>query len=633
MANPFTRLQRYFRIVVKSDKSSVSNKELLPGERVSAGDGTKPADFPPLIQRIWDFWKTETQDNTNTLKDRIGRYKDLNFMVKNDNVISMAMDLYADEATQADSQDRIISVEARDKKVRGAIQDILDHWGFANQSMVRSKAYDLAEYGDSFNVHSIQAGKGITSTTPVSPFAIADRIEFNALNAKKELEKSGFLSTLASRDTRIKVLADMIDKPDDYGMFFRSYLFGFQIDEDLYIPPWNMAHFRLFTTESEFYPFGKPLMINSISTFRQLKTSLNLQAIARAAKFPIEKYEVTVDESMTEVEKWDAVNQARQEYANMGITTQYKDEMGIGSKIFLPQGLMDMTLIENNMDLGDIGDIELLRDNMIMGTRVPKGYLVVDRSSFGTSGQSLLQQFKPFGRAVYYIQSAILKEISQMLRIHFLLTEEFDKEFTEFDLKMNFPVIEESRDRLSMKSDTMRLASDILTNLGQAIGLDRDESLPPDIVKQVYSKYTFIEPKDLDRWIDDIVKVKQQAKPDDQGGNSFYSQDEDDGPKHFKEKRSLSEKINRLYEDGVLSENLLMNAYFDAKKSLGIREGVFAQKHLYSSENIDQDQEILLSSLRRSGSFHNGKLTEFLESKYAKMDLKDIEEKHRRRKE
>ena len=41
-------------------------------------------------------------------------------------------------------------------------------------------------------------------------------------------------------------------------------------------------------------------------------------ALARAAKFPKELYEVETDENMTQAEKWNAVNEARVELQNLG---------------------------------------------------------------------------------------------------------------------------------------------------------------------------------------------------------------------------------------------------------------------------------------------------------------------------
>ena len=38
------------------------------------------------------------------------------------------------------------------------------------------------------------------------------------------------------------------------------------------------------------------------------------------------------------------------------------------------------------------------------------------------------------------------------------MTEKYEKEFTEFELSMNFPVVEEASDRQRMKQDSLRFA-------------------------------------------------------------------------------------------------------------------------------------------------------------------------------
>ena len=63
--------------------------------------------------------------------------------------------------------------------------------------------------------------------------------------------------------------------------------------------------------------------------------------------------------------------------------------------------------------------------------------------------------------------------------------------YEEFELALPFPVIEESQDRVRMKNDTLRLANDIITNLQNALGLDRGESIPSEVVKDIFGKISF----------------------------------------------------------------------------------------------------------------------------------------------
>ena len=72
------------------------------------------------------------------------------------------------------------------------------------------------------------------------------------------------------------------------------------------LSPWNLSHYKIETTKSEFFPYGKSLLLNSLAIFRQYQTSKNLEAMLRAAKFPKEIYEVTTDPEASEIEAWES---------------------------------------------------------------------------------------------------------------------------------------------------------------------------------------------------------------------------------------------------------------------------------------------------------------------------------------
>ena len=169
--------------------------------------------------------------------------------------------------------------------------------------------------------------------------------------------------------------------------------------------------------------------------------------LARPMAFPKSVFAVDTSEEMTASEKWEAVNEARQEYSNLGKSNKSKEQFALGEEVWLPKDLIDFDSIKTDINMDEIGDIELLRDNLIMGTSIPKGYLIVDQGGWGVSNQSLLQQSKPFARASFRIQSEILDRLSFLAKLHFMITGKFDGEFTEFELTMNFPVVEEAEDR------------------------------------------------------------------------------------------------------------------------------------------------------------------------------------------
>lgn len=558
MAESLTkRLQRFFGYETKVDTESANKTAVKPVDKKSG----RPVDLPSRTKKIWDWYVKETNDKLETLKNREDRYKDIDFMIYNEPLASFSVDLYADEIAQADDQFNLITVKAKDPKVETRIRQLFDLWG-VDQEYIREVGYNLVAYGDSFDVNEIDEKKGIISSTPVSVYDVTDRLEFKLSETKKAYENNQRYTylKLSSIDKFLKDI-EKEEKTFDFSKSYLSYLFGFVIGSDSFVYPWQVSHYRLETRRSEFFPFGRSLLINLIGPYRQLKTSMNLMALTRALKFPKEVYEVQTSDEMTATDKWAAVEEAKNELQNLGKLNRAKDEFSIGDELWIPEGLLKHDIITNDLRIEDIADIELLRENFIMGTRIPKGYLIADRSGgWGTSGQSLLQQSKPFGRAVYSVQSAILKELAHKIRMHFLMTGEFEKEFTEFQLSLNFPVVEEAADRQRMKQDSLRMANDIIDNIKTALGL-RDATVPPEVVKDIFSKFSFLDPEILNDLVDTLAK--QIEKPDDQ---------------------STENESGRFFESYKrLDESVLSTAYFESLRKFDIKECHINGRHYLTS--------------------------------------------------
>lgn len=558
MPNPFRRLQRFFQIrtVRKKDPSGLTTDKKVIEPTDKEGRKTK---LSSEVQKAWE-WYNSNADSPDTMKDRLARYKDMDYMIYNDTVISSALELYADEVAQADSQQNPVEVFAKKKEVQREIYSLLEKWG-VTQEYIRECAFNLVGYGDSFDIVDFNRKDGIVGFTPIDVGDISERIEFKYSEIVKKKNATMISRAPISIQNFIKSLeSDEIEG----GHNFNAYLIGFFTSDKTYLPPWGVNHYRMFSRRSEFWPFGRPLFINLVGPFRQLKTAKNLMALTRALSFPKEIYEVKTDDEMSEVEQWEKVNEARQEFQNSGILNQTKEDFSVNSQVWLPEGLLRMSTQETNIRTEDIQDVELLRDDLIMGTRIPKGYLIVDRGGWGTSSQSLLQQSKPFGRAVYSVQSVILQNLAHNIRIHFLMTGQFDKELTEFELALRFPVIEEASDRLRMKNDTLRLAADIIDNIKNALGF-RDVDPSPDLVRKVFSKFSFLTGDDVDM----IVKSLSKGAKDAPGaGDDDY------------------EMENRLREATKnLKDELIYESYSMSMRNRRIREGVRNGQHYFVSNS------------------------------------------------
>ena len=542
------RLQNFFgwEGVAGSDRNVTVEPVKVRQRKDQSDQGNRftKTNFPSEIKRYWDWYLSETSDTVNFRKKRTDRYTDLDYMVYNEPIMSMAVGLYADEASQIDDQMQIIKVNAKNPAVAKEIRELFDRLGI-NQAYIRETAWNLVLYGDSFDIISSTPDKGVTQLTSVDVYDVKDRLEFKSSEIEKRYKNINHFYDYFDRQFSVKQYVQnfMAKNPEDPSAAYIPYLFGFVLGEDTYLAPWQVLHYRLNSNRSEFFPFGRPLFINLVGPFRQLRTAMNFMGLARPMSFPKSVFAVDTSEEMTASEKWEAVNEARQEYSNLGKNNKAKEQFALGEEVWVPKDLIDFESIKTDVNLDEIADIELLRDNLIMGTSIPKGYLIVDQGGWGTSNQALLQQSKPFARACFRIQSEILERLGFLVKLHFMMTGKFDKEFTEFELTMNFPVVEEAEDRQRSKKDSLDFANDIINALKDAIGYDQNE-VPVKLVKQVFSKYSFMNADEVDAYI----KLLQQAQDMD-GENP---EDEERFNENFMKK--YASRINEQVLDSVYFE-------------------------------------------------------------------------------
>lgn len=552
------QLQKYYNITTKTDKSS-SKTVFYPSYIDSLGN-MKPVKMNTDVERAFNEWKNDLV-KSDDLKNRMQRYSDLDFMVLNCGFLEQAVKLYANETITPDENGKIINVYARDKKVEQYINDFFSKIGI-NRSILENCAYDIAKFSDHFWIRSIDPEEGITEIVPIDVRQVKERLEFSAIDQLTEKLNKNNYQFITNSTVNIQDVVDAITtkvKSSDYAAMYKRYLFGFVLgdSQDQTLPPWAVSHFRRFSSQSEFAPFGRPLLMNSLSIFREYKSALNLLAMARVAKLPKEVFTVHVAEGMTPTEKLLAANETRQAYQNLVEYNNGREEYGVGSSYWTVKDVLEYSLLENNLSLDEIADVELLKEELISSTLIPKGYLISGDSAWGDSGKALMQQSKIFSREVFTNQTAILTELTDLVKTQFVIKNLFDKENTEFELSLPFPNTEQTSESLDNQKATMDLANAVIENLKTALAID---SIPPEVAKDIFKRYASLDSKDLDKWFAKISDTIDLA----------IKQPEYKEPKY---EAKLTEALKRLNED------VYREAYFNAKKSIGLTEGALNNSH------------------------------------------------------
>lgn len=482
------------------------------------------------LEKLFDAYMDETSLSYDNIQDRQKRLNELSFVFYNDPFVQRVVELVGAEATQIDQQNRIISVESPNLNFCSKVYDLLTQWG-VTQDRIQGVCRDLELYGESFWTHKVGLN-GIEKIMPIRPNSVMERLEFSPVKMSEYLaQRDGWAFANKNRSSKIHQLIDNLqgDEAMDYGEnladMFDNKLLGYELQGEILCPPWSMTHFRYNSENSEFYPYGRPPLLGCLAPFKQSYSSMMLQGLARSMSFPITMYKVKSTEGMGPEIAFEHVNTVREEYDNLGVTPSSAggEVYTVNTKMWVPESLVDIDVKESKCDIDFVGDIELYQDRVAIASGVPKAYLDQEFGGFGNSGISLTEQYKPFARHVYTIQSSFLQGLGELIRLHFAITGEFDYN-TPFILSMRFPADEMSTEKREARSASLEMTQSIIELMQSSLGLEEGESLPEDVMTDILSKYSFLDPTDIQKW----MRLSSYLKP-----ISTDSEDGDDSDMDF----------------------------------------------------------------------------------------------------
>jgi hypothetical protein len=451
------------------------------------------------LEELFDSWLQDVTDTYAILEDRNKRISELEFAIANDPFLGMAADMYADEATQIDVQGKLIDIECPNQGMKKYMEELMEQWG-VTQNRLRSVAYNMASYGDAFWSNKVTKN-GVVRIIPIGIHQVKERLEFNPVQVQTDLSLQKGYITAINRNAKLQALFDTLDDEDneEFADLFDTRLFGFAIDDDMVVPPWSITHFRLNADQSEYFPMGRSFFLKALAPFRQCNATMVLQSIARVMSFPVTIYSVTTAPGMDEAQQFDKVNEIREEYEAIGDAGAGSEAYSVNTKIWAPKGLMELEMHSPQIDINATGDIEMYQDRVAVASGIPKGYLVQEWGGFGNSAISLVEQYKPFARRVFTVQSGILEGLGNLFRLHFAITGDFDYR-TPFVLSMKFPNEETSDLRMAAKEESLNLSKNVLDTVANIVGAINDP-LPPDVIRDIMTKFSFLDPDDIKKWV------------------------------------------------------------------------------------------------------------------------------------
>lgn len=590
------KLLSFFNVGV-SDKGN-----LIPTEHVRDKNGkelpkVKPIDMPSAMESAYQYLVSNM--STAPYMDnafRFLRYKDMKSACTTEPILETAVKIYTSEAYTSNYGKNLVQIKAKDSKLEKYFYKWFENVGFT-ENVIRDIFTNLVIYGDAFWLNGIDMeGKdGITTITPIDPFLVADRIEFNVGMVEEKRQWFQMALNLANTYPSLQQIVDIVSQKnvEDISALYKSYLFGYTLklwaeeengdSQDVKnvkgVPPWCIAHCRLFTTDKDFFPFGKPMFLSAIPAFKSYKTTQLLVDMLRSQSFPREHYSIKCDENSDPFTRNMRISEAKNFLEGITPQTQNQDGLSVGSKIYSCEGLVDYDLLDPSIDLNALGDLEKKEYSLCMATGIPMDYLMPDKGDGlgGDYAEKLYYLNKIFQRRVDTLRHAFLEELDETFRMHLLLTEEFDGDKSEFELSIENPTEDYTSDKISQISDVFGLAKEVIDTISTCAGMDRGDKLDPNVVKSVLTQYLPVEKDVINKWINDIYGSAEEEENQNNDKNDGRPKDNILGKKpNLFESKKLMEKIEE-------SKDKINEEYFRYKKEHGMTEGQIGNRYYYNN--------------------------------------------------
>lgn len=567
MAETLKQLMKMFKIGLNKNQSADFANLIRPLD-----NNLKPQKFDSRVERLYKYFMNSCRDDADSYKNIMLVWQDMDMMYYNASIIKRAIDLVSDEVVQADLNFKCVQIEA-DDKVKDYLASRFDKWKLYNK--VRPIAEDTTQYGNC-GVILMPGEKGIEDIQLINIYDLKAVLQFTPFEVEQKMQKQDkFLMNYGSRE-RIEFLIQSIRTKDNYSSYFKKYILGYQIG-DYALPPWRFLHFKNNTSKSPFEPFGIPVFINSVSPYRQYDAGMTLLQAMRGASLPVDKYEINAPNIVDPVSKLNYVTSFIRQFQNSGFADIRKEENGIGETVFTIKDMFDYNQITPNIDLGKIGDIDFLREDMVISTGMPRNLIDPSDSGFGDSGVSLIQKWKPFARMIYRIQSTLLEQFTQLCKIDMIESGEFALDEIKFLLTMPYPESQVNSELITNQKDLIDLSNEILNTLSDR--LMAGEPVPPELVQAVMHEILPYDQSRIDNWISMINKSKKTNIPQNpEAAQAVYrdlnSDISESLKKYMKNSRQGKTKILEHTKQIILETKM--------KK---ISEGIVADKHYFSSQN------------------------------------------------
>ena len=358
-----------------------------------------------------------------------------------DPIISSALDIYCDESTVDNIENRILKIKTDNPKVQKILHNLfydIMNIEFNLWSYIRN----MTKYGDFYLHLDILDKHGVVNVKPLSVYEV-NRIEGHDPSNPKLVQ----FEVQQYSETR------RASKPDN---IYENY---------------EIAHFRNLA-DTNYLPYGKSMLEGARRVFKQLTLMEDAMLIHRMMRAPekrVFKVDIgnippnEVDNFMQQIigkmKKTPVMN------ADGDYNLKYNME-SITEDYYLPvRGGDSGTSIDTLPGLGNDGaieDVEYLKNKMMAALKIPKAFLGYDENV--GSKATLAAEDVRFARTIERLQKILVAELEKIAIVH-LYTQGFeDAELINFELELTNPSMIHQQEKLELLTQQTEIANTLMEN-------------------------------------------------------------------------------------------------------------------------------------------------------------------------
>ena len=478
----------------------------------------------------------------------------------NDAIISAALDLYADNATQVNPKTgHVVSVECSDKKIEEELNDFL--WNIVK---IDTEAWqyirDIARDGKIFLDTKAGESDGEWTFMPVEepatikPLVHAqDKIKYFVITPENqkndETMNIGPLAYGYQRQEETSASGTYIVEPST------RFIAGFNTREirgEMVIERETLGGKKL--AEKLKIKSGRSILAPVVQTWQTLSAledAMFINRLTKSTEFKIVEIDVGDSNNKQAEQIINAVRNSFRSSETIDETTnRYKNRQSpipINDFIYVPRkgekGQVTVTPVGGDVGQIDTSDIDYYRNKLFAGLGVLKAYLGFEETTPGGLGDNTMTKLdERLGRRVTRLQQVLKAIVEQLLEYYWKhsLVSRVNEEMPDFKIvlgKISTKEEEENRNRLQ---ESMNIAQTLISMLKDEMFVDKVS--PDKLFKYVFQDIIGVDLKTFDNTPDEdeiplrIHKIAESIK-----GGSFIEKG-----------NFLQDKYNDLFTDEAI---------------------------------------------------------------------------------